>query len=186
MTRLLPLAEAIAGELALYLDRPFALFGHSMGAILSFEVARLLRRSHAVEPAHLFVSGRRAPQLRDDTPATYQLPEDQFIADLRRINGTAPEVLEHEELMELMLPLLRADFEVCQTYRYSPGPPLSCRVTAFCGLRDTEETCERVAAWGEQTTAPFSLKKFSGDHFFVNHATPKIIEVIARELDPVM
>jgi len=185
ITRLQPLAEAIAEGLTPYLDRPFAFFGHSMGAILSFEVARLLRTSHAVEPAHLFVSGRRAPQLPDDTPATYELPEDRFIEELRRIKGTPRDVLEHDELMKLMIPVLRADFEVCDTYRYSPGPPLNCPITAFCGMGDEEETCDRVAAWRERTTASFTLKKFSGDHFFVNQAMPKIAEIIARELDMV-
>ncbi|HEX8092144.1 MAG TPA: thioesterase domain-containing protein, partial [Blastocatellia bacterium] len=115
-TRLLPLAHAIAEGMLPYCDKPFAMFGHSMGAMLSFEVARYLRSHSGAEPAQLFVAGRRAPHIPDTEPRTYNLPEPEFIEELRRINGTPQAVLDNEELMQLFLPVLRADFEVCQTY----------------------------------------------------------------------
>lgn len=119
------LVEAAARALLLYLDRPFAFFGHSMGATISFELARHLRQEKNVKPVHLFVSGRRAPQLPERHASTYDLPGAEFLEELRRLKGTPKEVLEHPELMELMLPLLRADFELIQTYQYSAAHGLS-------------------------------------------------------------
>src|ERR1051325_10798789 len=134
-----PLVEAVAGAIQPLLDRPFAFFGHSMGAIICFELARHLRRQRPdTQPAYLFVSGRRAPQFPDTDRVTYDLPEPELIAELRRLHGTPQEVLEHPELMRLMLPLLRADFELVQTYEYTPEPPLGCPIAVFGGLQDYE------------------------------------------------
>src|SRR5882724_6229499 len=141
-TQLMPLVEAAAEALLPYLDKPFAFFGHSMGAMISFELSRLLRRRRAPQPLHLSVSGRQAPQVKDWDPPTYNLPEPEFVEELRRLNGTPKGVLEHPELMQLMIPLLRADFEVCQTYSYTPEVPLDCPVTAFGGLNDQDVTRE--------------------------------------------
>ncbi|HKG20773.1 MAG TPA: alpha/beta fold hydrolase, partial [Blastocatellia bacterium] len=118
--RLVPLVQAIKPIILQLLDKPFALFGHSMGARIAFELARLLRREENLEPAHLFISGCRAPQLPVEDRAVYGLPDPEFIDELRRLNGTPKEVLENRELMQLMIPLLRADFAVCGTYTYMP------------------------------------------------------------------
>jgi medium-chain acyl-[acyl-carrier-protein] hydrolase len=166
-----------------YLDLPFAFFGHSMGAMLSLELARLLRRELGVNPVHLFVSGCRALQLRDPNRPTYNLPEPEFIEELRRLGGTPAEVLEHPELLGLILPLLRADFEVCQTYKYTPGRPLPCPITAFGGTQDKTGRAE-MEAWREQTTAAFTLRMFPGDHFFLHGVEAKILELIAHALAP--
>ncbi|HEX7318155.1 MAG TPA: alpha/beta fold hydrolase [Pyrinomonadaceae bacterium] len=178
--------EAIVRELtpALLpcLDLPFVFFGHSMGAILAFEMTRRLWREYGMRPEHLFVSGRRAPQLAAPGPPTYGLPEPLFRAELRRLNGTPREALEHPELMELMLPILRADFSVTQTYAYAPGPPLDCPITAFGGLQDGEVPRESIAAWREQTAAAFVLRMLPGDHFFLNTARQLLLPSIAREL----
>jgi medium-chain acyl-[acyl-carrier-protein] hydrolase len=177
-----PLVEAIAQVISPYLDKPFAFFGHSMGAIVSFELSRYLRRRHQVIPARLFISGRRAPQIPDDEPPTYNLPEPEFIEELRRLNGTPREILEHPELMQLILPLLRADFAVCQTYIYKPEPPLSCPISVFGGLQDHPVTRDDVEAWREQTTAAFSLRMFPGDHFFLQTSAPIFLRTLAGEL----
>jgi len=123
-TRLAPLIEALTAALLPHLDKPFAFFGHSLGAIISFEVARRLQAEHGLEPQHLFVSAHRAPQIPELDPPTYNLPEPQFIEELKRLNGTSSEILQNNELMRLMIPLLRADFELVQTYSYEAGPPL--------------------------------------------------------------
>lgn len=123
-TRLLTLVESIAHAIRPLLDMPFAFFGHSMGAIISFELARTLRAQGAGEPAHLFASGHRAPQLPNPVLPMYNLPDSELLKEINRLNGTPPEVLEHPELMQLMLPLLRADFEAIETYSYSPAPRL--------------------------------------------------------------
>jgi medium-chain acyl-[acyl-carrier-protein] hydrolase len=181
-TSLLATARAVAENLRPYTDKPFAFFGHSMGAMIAFELARQLRRDGGPQPLHLFVSGGRAPQLPRTDPITYNLPEPQLVAELRRLNGTPPEVLEHPELMALMLPLLRADFEAVETYLYTPEPPLACPLTAFGGLEDREVAQEQIEAWRAQTTGPFSVRMLPGDHFFLINAEPLMLRVIAQEL----
>lgn len=178
------LVEAAAEALGPHLDKPFAFFGHSMGAMISFELARLLRGGRGVEPLHLFVSGRRAPQLPSTSPPTHDLPEPEFVEELRRLDGTPREVLEHPELMELMIPILRADFSVCQTYRYEDGPPLGCPITAFGGTEDEDANREHLQPWARQTTSDFTLRMFPGGHFFIHAALPQMLETIGRQLQP--
>ncbi|HYO62016.1 MAG TPA: alpha/beta fold hydrolase [Pyrinomonadaceae bacterium] len=181
-TQLAPLVETLAGVLAPYLDRPFAFFGHSMGALIGFETARELRRRGAPAPSHLFVSGRNAPHVPADTEPLHDLPEPQLIEKLRYLDGTPREVLEHAELMQLMLPILRADFAVCETYRYAAEPPLACPISAFGGLQDHDITRENLQAWAAQTAAAFTLRMLQGGHFFIHTARPLLLGVIAQEL----
>jgi medium-chain acyl-[acyl-carrier-protein] hydrolase len=181
-TQMLPLAEAVAHEIGPYLDKPFAFFGHSMGAILAFEVARILRSAGKLEPALLSVSGRAAPQVVGADPMTYGLPEPQFLRELQRLNGTPKEVLEHPELMQMMLPLLRADFEVIQTYPYRDQTPLTCPISVYGGLQDKEVTLEDLEAWRQQTTGSCSVRFLPGDHFFINTAQPFLLQTLTRQL----
>jgi medium-chain acyl-[acyl-carrier-protein] hydrolase len=182
-TNMKPLVEAVAQALApLLSDKPFAFFGHSMGASIGFELARLLRDRQRVEPACLFVSGRSAPQVPEEEKTTYNLPEAEFIEELRRLNGTPAEVLQHPELMSLMAPLLRADFETIETYRYEPGPPLTCPIVAVGGLHDEEVSREALEAWREQTRGNFTMHLFNGDHFFINTHQRELVETVARAL----
>lgn len=183
-TNLLALVEQLAHAIWPHLDRPFAFFGHSMGALIGFELARRLRREKGTEPARLFVSGRRAPQIAGDDDVTYNLPAEELMSELRRLNGTPAEVLEHPELMELMLPLLRADFEMVETYTYLPEPPLACPISAYGGARDSEVKPEDLRAWREQTTGDFALSMFTGDHFFIHQEEPQLLQTIDRELRP--
>lgn len=181
ITRLPELLQALADALGPHLDKPFAFFGHSMGALLSLELARLLRKQSGVEPAHMFLSGCRALQIPDPHPPTHDLPEPEFIEVLRRLNGTPKEVFENPELLGFILPLLRADFKLCQTYRYADDLPLGCPLTVFGGTED-QTTREQLEAWREQTRASFSLKMFPGDHFFLHAAEREILEIIAAQL----
>jgi medium-chain acyl-[acyl-carrier-protein] hydrolase len=176
------LVRSLADEITPHLDSPFAFFGHSMGALLSFELARHLRRTRGLEPSHLFVSGCRAPQVRNTEPPTYDLPEPEFIVELKRINGTPPEVFEHAELVQMMLPLLRADFSVCQTYSYLPEPPLSCHITAFGGIQDRDVSRAHLEGWGQQTTGNFRMGLFPGDHFFINTSQGQLLNRLAEGL----
>lgn len=176
------LVRSLADDIAPYLGEPFAFFGHSMGALISFELARYLRRSRGLEPSHLFVSGCRAPQVRNPEPPTYDLPEAEFIAELKRINGTPPEVFEYAELMQMVLPLLRADFSVCQTYSYLHEPPLSCPVTAFGGIQDRDVTREHLEGWGQQTTGRFRMNLLPGDHFFINTSQRQLLNRLGENL----
>jgi len=177
------LVEAFVPHILPLLDKPFALFGHSMGAIVAFEVARQVRRLRGLEPAHLFVSGRRAPQVPSKEPHTYDLPDAEFTEELRRLNGTPPEVLDHPELMQLMLKIIRADFTLTQTYAYTPEPRLTCPMSVFGGLEDTDVRREDLAAWCEQTTGNCSLRMFAGDHFFLQAAEASLHRIIRQELN---
>jgi medium-chain acyl-[acyl-carrier-protein] hydrolase len=176
------LVSAVSSALQPCLDKPFALFGHSMGASLAFEFANLLERNYRMEPVHLFVSGCRAPRVPGHSPITYNLPEEEFLEHLRRLNGTPREVFEHAELMQLMVPLLRADFQLIQTYKYHETPPLDCPITAFGGIEDEEVTPKQVEPWREHTTRRFELHTLPGDHFFIHSKQQMLLRVLTREL----
>jgi medium-chain acyl-[acyl-carrier-protein] hydrolase len=181
-TQLEPLIQKLTRVLLPYLDKPFAFFGHSMGGLVSFELTRLLRREYGVSPVHLLVSGHRAPQLPDPDPPIHALPESEFLQELRRFNGTPQAVLENAELMELLLPTLRADFAVVETYAYTPDPPLDCPIAAFGGLHDREVSCDELEAWREQTNASFLLEMFPGDHFFLHSAGSLLLQSLSQKL----
>ncbi len=181
-TKLTDVVQYVTAAIAPYLDKPLAFFGHSMGALISFELARSLRRTHNVEPVHLFVSGRRAPQIPRTRPAIDQLPEAELIAELRRLNGTPREVLANAELMQLMLPTIRADFAVVRSYEYNTEAPLNCPITALGGLQDEDVPREQLEGWREQTNAACTVRMFAGDHFFLHAAEPLLLRVLARDL----
>ncbi len=185
-TRLTPLVRAAAEALRPYMDRPFAFFGHSLGALVSFELARYLRRQGGPFPLHLFVSGHQAPQLPRRDPPIYNLPEPAFVEKLRQMNGMPEEVLQHDELRELLLPILRADFEVYDTYVYEPDVPLECPISAYGGLRDRYVSREDLEAWREQTSGAFTVRMFPGDHFYLNTDRPLLLRVLAQELMKLM
>jgi medium-chain acyl-[acyl-carrier-protein] hydrolase len=184
--RLLDLVHALTPAMAPIVDLPFALFGHSMGAIIAFELARDLRRVLGREPEVLCVSGRRAPQVPSDKPPTYDLPKDGFISEVKRIGGTPREVLEQAELMELVSPLLRADFQLIETYEYTAGAPLVCPITTYGGLADNEETGELLSMWRSQTTSGFALHMLPGDHFFLRTSQTRLLGLLSRQLKDVL
>jgi surfactin synthase thioesterase subunit len=181
--RMEPLVAALTPMLVPYLDRPFAFFGHSMGAMIAFEVTRRLRRDSAPQPEYLFVSGRPAPQLPDTERCTYDLPEPEFLDELRRLNGTPKEVLEHPELLQLTLPIVRGDFALCQNYSYVPEARLDCPILAFGGEDDAEVSPEQLRAWGDQTAASFSLRMLPGDHFFLISAKAILLKTLSGALE---
>jgi medium-chain acyl-[acyl-carrier-protein] hydrolase len=183
-TQLVPLVEAAAAAILPLLDREFTFFGHSMGAAIAFELAQLLRREHGLSPAHLFVSGRNAPHLPERRPPTWHLPEADVVDDLRRMNGTPPEVLEDREFRELLLRVVRADFELIQTYRYLPQPPLDCPITAFAGEQDDDVWFEDIEGWREHTTGRFENVTLPGNHFFINTDPERLFQELTRRLSP--
>ena len=165
--------------------RPVALFGHSIGGLLAFECARELRRRFDITPVHLFVSGCPAPQLRDHD-RLFDLPDEEFLERMRRFNGTPREILEHAELMELMLPTLRADFSLRDTYVHHEAPPLSCPITAFGGMADDAVGAAKLEPWREHTADGFQLWLFQGDHFFIRTAQSVVAETVTFILQPYM
>ena len=183
-TDLYALAERVATEVAPRLrEKPFAFFGHSMGALLAFEVTRELRRRALPRPERLFVSAAYAPQHPDHPdPPRHTLPEAELIEELRRLGGTPDEVLQHEELLQLLLPTVRADFSLVDTYRYREEDPLDTPITAFGGRQDPSVTEEHLRAWQPQTRADFTLRIFPGDHFYLHAYEAEVVREIARRL----
>ena len=179
--RIAPLTLTLARALADELDRPVALFGHSLGALLAYELARRLQSSGA-SPALLCVSGHRAPNLPNCHPIVHDLPDAEFENELRRLNGTPEPVLADPELRELMLPLLRSDFALAETYEHEPGEILSCPIVAFGGEADPMVDEGEVVAWGACTRGRFRHRMLPGRHFFVNSASDLLVAELAEEL----
>lgn len=169
------MARSLADALEPSLEVPYAWFGHSMGALIAFETARELQRRGCRPPSLMVLSGRGAPHLPPRRPPTYHLPADEFLEVIRRFEGTSPEVLENPELMELVLPVLRSDFEVCETYRFEPGPPLDVPLWAIGGDRDEDVPPEALMAWQQQTTQFMGVRLFSGSHFYLEHERPALL-----------
>lgn len=180
-TQVVPLVQVCAQALLPYLDKPFAFFGHSLGALICFEIAHFLRREYGKTPARLFVSARQAPHIPDPSPI-HALPESAFLQELHRLNGTPKEVLENPEMMQLFIPILRADLMLDEAYVYTTKPALELPITVFGGLQDPETSLDDLKAWREHTNASFSIKMFSGDHFFINTAQPLLLQAISQEL----
>jgi medium-chain acyl-[acyl-carrier-protein] hydrolase len=179
---MLGLARETAAGLRPFLELPFAFFGHSMGARLSFEIARVLRSDDGTLPVRLLVSAGRAPQVPRDAPPLHALPEADFVRGLRERHNVPEAVLRDPELRELFLPLLRADFAAVETYLYVPEEPLSCPIFAFGGLDDSALPREHLEAWREQTSGSFRLEMISGDHFFVVSRRDALLQLVSRIL----
>ncbi len=180
-TRADALCDALVVALADYLDRPFAVFGHSMGAIIAYEFTRRLQ-ARGLSPRHLFVSGQRAPHIPLRRPQSYALPDPAFKNRLRELNGTPEEVLQDAELMELLLPRLRGDFELSETYACADDIPLSCPITAFGGAQDHEVSRTDIAAWRILTTSAFDTAIFPGGHFYLEQEGQTLRRRIAARL----
>lgn len=182
-SRMDDLIYAIEKELSPYLDIPYAFFGHSMGALISFELMCALRRvGHVLEPVRLFVSAHRAPQLPVLRPLIHHLPELALIEELRRLKGTPEEVLNNPELLKILFPLLRADFTLCGTYIYKQESPFLCPITVFGGLQDEVVPRESILAWKVQTRGDFKTLFFAGDHFFLHKERIALLEALSQDL----
>lgn len=182
MTNLQLLVSELARSLLPYLDKPFAFFGHSMGALISFELARCLRKQYQLQPVCLFVSGRCAPQVPPIVPPIHQLPDSEFLEAIRRLNGTPEAVFANPELLALALPILRADFSLIETYTYIDGAPLQCPISVFGGLQDPETTVECLEAWKMQTDGDMSLHLFPGDHFFIHSHLDELVKLLEAQM----
>lgn len=163
-------------------DRPFIFLGHSLGTLIAFELARTLRRNGERLPMHFYAVAHRAPQIPETGPLAHQFPDQEFLERLRQLGGSGPEILAERELMELLLPTIRADFAMDETYSYTEEPPLTCPVTAWGGSEDAELSREDLALWQHQTASAFELQMFEGDHFFIHSQRKALIDAIEARL----
>ena len=181
-TELQALVEHLASQILPYAQKPFALFGHSMGALLAFELTRILRRQDGPLPRFLFLSAHRAAHLPLRRPPLHGLPDPEFIQAVRCLGGTPEGVFEHKELLEITLPALRADFTLCDRYNFVPEAPLNCPLILYAGRQDTEVLPQEVEAWSEHTTQTARLRIFPGDHFFLRSDRDLLLRAITSVL----
>jgi len=176
------LVEALVQAIEPFSNLPFAFFGHSFGALISFELARYLQRQQAVGPQQLFIAGCPAPQIPNTEQHIHHLPDSILLNTLRQLRGTPEAVLQNAELMQLLLPMFRADFTLYETYQYVPGAPLSCPISAFGGLDDMKATSETLDPWRIHTQKSFTLSVLPGDHFFLLRSRTILLQIIAQDI----
>jgi medium-chain acyl-[acyl-carrier-protein] hydrolase len=176
------LVEYLAGSMTSDWHKPFAFLGHSMGGLVAFELARLMRRKHLPGPQHIFISAYGAPHLPKARPPIHRLPDLLLRAELLRLQGTPIEVLRDKELLRLWMPVLRADLRICENYSYRAEAPLNCAITCLGGLSDRRVSRIQMVAWKRHTTGPFRLRLFPGNHFFLYEKPDVVGEAIVSEL----
>jgi medium-chain acyl-[acyl-carrier-protein] hydrolase len=173
------LTEAVIPEI----DRPFALYGHSLGGILAFELARAIRQRTGFEPVHLFVSASRAPHLAYDFEPMTQLPDMAFLEELNNRYESIPlALLNDPEIRELLLPCLRADLTMLENYTYRGGAPLACGITSFGGWGDRTVRREALEGWGQHTLKEFRVQMLPGSHLFLQGAKKELIAAVNEAL----
>lgn len=183
-TQVRTLVGPLCDGISTFLDRPFAFFGHSLGAVVAYEAALALARDHRLSPSVLFVSGHRAPHLPPDRPPIHHLPEPAFLDELRRLNGTPAEVFADTELLEVVLPQLRADFQMADTYAPSSSARLACPVVALGSTGDDHVSPATLEPWREVTTGPFQLTMLPGDHFYLKRHRSMLLDLVTAHLGP--
>jgi len=176
------LVEPLCAALEPYLGQPYALFGHSMGAVVAYEVARRLSGVGTAGPTCLIVSGRRAPMLAGNRRPLSRSPDDEFLDEVVRLNGIPPEVLDESELISMLLPTLRADYELAETYRPLHGGRVDCPVIAYLSTSDPEINYDEMFGWREVTTAEFTMRVFPGDHFYLRGGRPDVVNAVREDL----
>jgi len=168
-TRLKLLVQTVADVMMREPCRAYVLYGHNLGALISFELTRDLRRRRFVLPMCLFLSGCGAPNITSREAPIFNLPEETFIAEVKKFNGTPQEVFDDQELKKIFVPVLRADCGMVGTYEYEPEEPLPCPITLYGGLHDQHVPINNLRAWKEHTSASCRVKMFPRDHFFINN-----------------
>lgn len=183
LRRLRSMVEGVLPRLEPLMDVPLVLFGHSLGGLLAFELARALEERRVGQPLQLLVSATCAPQLHRVRRPIHGLARDAFVAELRRMNGTPSEVLADEQLLERVLPYVRADLEAFETYRFEPGARLSCPIVAFGGTHDRSVRINALEAWDEVTRSRATVHLLPGDHFFLIRPYSGFAETLRRALE---
>ncbi|NHZ83272.1 alpha/beta fold hydrolase [Massilia sp. CCM 8695] len=172
------LVDALAPVIAREAGLPFAFFGHSLGGLLAFELARHCQRQRLAMPEHLFVSASSAPRQRRTKRHLHGLDDEALIAALGDYNGTPPAILADRELMALLLPAIRADFAMVETYAYRDDAPLDIPITVLAGTNDSHVAAQHLPCWQKETSDVCQLRWFEGDHFFIHNRQQEVIDCI--------
>lgn len=164
-------------------ESSYSFFGHSMGAIIAYEVAHyLIKKNIVLGPTHIFLSGRQPPHIITDRDITHNLPDELFKEKLFALGGTPKEFFDHPELLSFFLPLIRNDFKIVETYTYSERKPLSSPITVFLGTEEKDIDEKDISEWSLHSSSSCKIYMFPGDHFFINKFYPKIINIINQSL----
>jgi len=178
------LLDLLVDDVRPFIAQPFAIFGHSMGALVGVELAHALRRRHEVAPVWFGASACRAPSRREPELHWLTCPEPEFLDEVRSLKGMPEELLGNREFMDLVLPFLRADFHLCGSYAYRPRDPLECAMLVLGGKQDNEIAGdpENLAAWARETTGPYEQKAIDAGHFFINTHRDAVIDRVVESL----
>lgn len=176
------LTSQLVPAIAPLLDKPYAIFGYSMGALVAFETARVLEKNGHPKPKTVFAASRQAPSLPPQAPPFFDLPDDEFWAQVKKLNGSPDEVFEKPELLELIGPVLRNDLRLCDSYSHDDDTLLSCPIRAYGSEHDLLTPLDALQAWEHHTENSFTTKVFPGDHFFIHHQTEALVADISQTL----
>ena len=180
--RMGPLVAALAWAIEPYLAGPFGFFGHSMGAVVAFELARLLRRRQQHLLRVLIASAARAPQYRRNHVPPPAPNDERLLDELRRLQGVPHEALDEPAVVRVILPALRADTALYRNYVYTEDPPLPCPIRAYGGDQDPHVLREHLEAWSLQTSACFAVRLFEGGHFYLNERRAELLQALAADI----
>lgn len=184
LDRIEALVDGVAQALHGQLDLPYAFFGHSMGAVLAAETMRALALRGEPPPVHLFVSGRRPSHVPDPNSPLAHLDDTAFVTEInRRYGGIPPELLAHADVMELLLPSLRADIRALERFDVRRGARLDCPITALGGADDLLAPLEHLQAWRDDTSHAFRVRQYPGDHFYLDARRAEVLAEISRTMD---
>lgn len=177
------MADDVCKIIKVGMDSPYALFGHSMGGALVYELACRIKREQGKEPIHIFISGRRPPHIINSGKLLHELPFDDFKEEILKLGGTPKELFENKELMNIFLPILRADYRIIENYKYKQDKiVMSCGLTVLAGEKDDESDPKYMIEWKKYTKSQFSFYIFNGGHFFLHDNIDKITDIINHEL----
>ncbi len=181
-TRILDLIPDTMNALQDLFNYPYALFGHSMSGLIAYELTHAINEKKLKKPEMLFISGRCAPHIRKCGPPIHSLSDSKFVGELCKLGGISTEILNSPELIQLIIPLLRADIELVEMYAHISRPPLECPVTVFGGLQDSEVPLSALKSWKEYTVKSFNYYTLPGGHFFINSQRELLLEILHQEL----
>jgi surfactin synthase thioesterase subunit len=183
ISEMAPLIQSLIGQIAPRLTLPYAMFGHSMGAFIAFDLAHEISRRGLREPSHLFMSAQRGPSLPYLQTPIFDLPDDRFLASvITRYKSIPKPVMEQKQFMRVLLRILRADFTLVEDYKYRGRAKLACPITVFGGLDDSPITTAQLQAWSLETSDRCTLHLVPGGHFFIDSARAELLALVRQEL----
>ncbi len=172
------LAQALASQLQLYSDKPFVMYGHSMGALVAFELTRVLQANGMTMPEALILGAHRAAHLPRTRETLYNLDDKAFIDRLQRFGGFPEEVLASADLLQFLMPTLKADFTLCDTYVYTEQEPLNCPIHIFAGAADPEAPPAVMEAWCQHSNTDTQMHIFQAGHFFIRSDLERVVDTL--------